>query len=106
MYAIIQSGSKQYRIEKNCEIDIEKIKLRPRAKTHILDKVSLLSEGRRLHIGTPFLKNVSVKAEVVNPIFKSDKVISYKYRRRKDSHWKKGHRQKLTRLRIKEINIS
>ncbi len=106
MYAIIKSGSKQYRIEKNSEIDVEKISLRPRAKTITLDSVLLLSAAKEIHVGTPYLKNVSVKAEVIEPIIKTDKVISFKYRKRKDSHWRKGHRQKLTRLKIKEISIS
>lgn len=105
MYAIIQSGSKQYRIEKNSQIDVEKLPLRPRAKTITLDKVFLYSDSKHTHIGTPFLKNVSVKAEVIEPIIKADKVISYKFRKRKSSHWKKGHRQKLTRLKVKEISV-
>lgn len=106
MFVIIGSGSKQYKVSKESEIDIEKLKLRPRAKTVTLDKVLLFSDGKRLEIGTPYLKNVSVKAEIVTPIIKADKVISFKYRRRKDSHWKKGHRQKFTRLKIKEISIT
>ncbi|MBU2541046.1 MAG: 50S ribosomal protein L21 [Candidatus Omnitrophica bacterium] len=106
MYAIIKSGSKQYRVEKNSEIDVEKISLRPRAKTITLDEVLLLSAAKEISVGRPYLKNVSIKAEVIAPIIKADKVIAFKFRRRKDSHWKKGHRQKLTRLKIKEITVS
>lgn len=106
MYAIIESGSKQYRVEKNSQIDVEKMHLRPRSKSVNLEKVLLFSAGKGVQIGTPYLKNVSVKADVVDPIIKADKVISFKYRRRKDSHWKKGHRQKYTRLKIREISVS
>ncbi len=106
MYAIILTGSKQYKVEPNSEIDIEKVPLRPRAKTVSLDKVLLVADADKIQIGNPFLKNVSVKAEVIEPIIKTDKIVSFKYRRRKSSHWRKGHRQKLTRIRIKEISIT
>jgi large subunit ribosomal protein L21 len=105
MYAIIQTGSKQYKVATDSLLDVEKLALRPRAKTLSLDKVLLVADGDKVHIGNPFLKDATVKAEVVEPLIKADKVISYKYRRRKNSRWKKGHRQQLTRIRIKEISI-
>lgn len=104
MYAVIQSGSKQYRIEPESLIDVEKLELRPHAKTVTFDKILMFSDGKDVQIGRPFLKNISVKGEIVSPIIKADKVISYKYRRRKDWQWRKGHRQKLTRVKIKEIS--
>ncbi|MEW6009159.1 MAG: 50S ribosomal protein L21 [Candidatus Omnitrophota bacterium] len=106
MYAIIQTGSKQYKVEPNNEIDIEKVPLRPRAKTVSLDKVLLVADAERIEVGAPFLKNVSVKAEVIEPVIKTDKIVSFKYRSKKSSHWRKGHRQKLTRVKIKEISVS
>jgi large subunit ribosomal protein L21 len=106
MYAIIQSGSKQYRVQADSEIDIEKLHLRAHAKTVTLDKVLMFSDGKDLQVGKPYLKNISVKAEVLSPVIKADKVIAFKYHRRKDWHWKKGHRQKFTRLKIKEISAS
>lgn len=104
MYAIILTGSKQYRIEPNSVIDVEKLTLRAHAKTVTFDKVLMFFDGKDVQVGMPFLKNVSVKGEVVSPLIKADKVISYKYRRRKDWQWRKGHRQKFTRVKIKEIS--
>ncbi len=104
MYAVILSGSKQYRIEPESLIDVEKLELRSHAKTVTFDKILMFSDGKDVQIGRPFLKNISVKGEVVSPLIKADKVISYKYRRRKDWQWRKGHRQKFTRVKIKEIS--
>lgn len=106
MYAIVQTGSKQYKVQVNSEIDVEKLSLRPRAKTLSLDRVLLFCDGKDIQVGSPYLKNVSVKAEVIEPLIKADKVIAYKYRRKTHWHWTKGHRQKLTRIKIKEILAS
>jgi len=106
MYAIVQTGSKQYKVAVNSEIDVEKLALRPRTKTLTLDKVLLFSDGKELKFGSPYIKEVTVKAEVVQPLIKADKVIAFKYRRKTHSRWTKGHRQKLTRIRIKEISLA
>jgi large subunit ribosomal protein L21 len=66
--------------------------------------VLLVSKDKRIEIGQPYLKEVKVLAAVLGDI-KGRKLISYKYRRRKASHWIKGHRQQLTRLKIKEIEL-
>ncbi len=103
MYAIIEVGAKQYRVKEKDVIEVEKQDAQNN-KEIILKKVLLISQGKGLEIGQPYLKGASVKAEILdNP--KAKKVISFKYRRRKASHWKKGHRQQLTRLKIKEIKI-
>jgi len=70
----------------------------------ILNKVLLVSHNNKVEVGQPYLKEAKVKAEVLQQ-FKAKKVISFKYRRRKSSDWKKGHRQQLTRLKIQEIQI-
>ena len=102
MYAIVEIGRKQYKVQEKDIINVEKQKVRE-GKDIVLNKVALLSKGdKKIEIGTPFLKDVKLIATVVRHI-KAKKVISYKYRRRNSSHWKKGHRQQLTRLIIKEI---
>ncbi|MCM8800553.1 MAG: 50S ribosomal protein L21 [Candidatus Omnitrophica bacterium] len=103
MYAIIEVGAKQYPVAPGDTIEVEKQSAKE-AEEIILDKVLLVSADEQILIGQPYVKDVKVKAEVLKH-FKARKVISYKYRRRKSSHWKKGHRQSLTRLKIKEILI-
>lgn len=103
MYAIIEVGAKQYRITEGDTIDVEKQDAKE-SEEIVLDKVLLVSKDDQVLIGQPYVKEAKVKAEILKH-FKAKKVISYKYRRRKSSHWKKGHRQSLTRLKIKEILI-
>lgn len=102
MYAIIESGGKQYQVEPDVKISVEKLDAE-NGKEIILDKV-LLVGGDECRIGSPYVEGASVKAEVLEQ-FRGDKVIVFKRRRRKDSKVKHGHRQDYTRLLIKEINI-
>lgn len=104
MYAIVEVGAKQYNVKKNDIIEVEKLAL-AEGKEIALDKVLLVSKDKRLEVGKPYLKEAKVSAVVLAQT-KGEKVISFKYRRRKSSHWKKGHRQLLTRLKIKEIELA
>jgi large subunit ribosomal protein L21 len=101
MYAIVEVGAKQYTVKKGDIFEVEKQNAKEGSDI-VLDKVLLLSKDKKIEVGQPYLKGVQVSAVVLNET-KSPKKISFKYRRRKASHWKKGHRQKLTRLEIKEI---
>ncbi|MBU1871252.1 MAG: 50S ribosomal protein L21 [Candidatus Omnitrophica bacterium] len=101
MYAIIEIGGKQYKIEKGDVINIER-QDKKEGQAVSLNKVLLLVEKDEVEVGQPYIKGAKVEAEVIKN-FKASKVISYKYRRRKASHWKKGHRQLLTKIKIKEL---
>lgn len=101
MYAIVEVGAKQYFVNKDDIIEVEKQEAKE-GKEITLNKVLLVSGDGKIAIGQPYLKEAKVKAVVLKHT-KGRKVISFKYRRRKSSHWKKGHRQWLTRLKIKEI---
>ena len=102
MYAIIETGNKQYRVAKGDLIEVEL--LGKKAGENIkLDKVLLASNGKKVEIGTPYLKNINVNCEVLGEVKSDTKVVSFRYRRRKASKKKIGHRQHLTRLKIKEI---
>ncbi len=101
MYAIIEVGAKQYTIKKGDIIEVEKQAVKE-GQDITLNKVLLVSKDKKVDVGQPYVKEAKVEAEVLKHI-KGEKVISFKYRRRKSSHWKKGHRQHLTRLKIKEI---
>jgi large subunit ribosomal protein L21 len=104
MYAIVQVGGKQYSVKEKDIIEVEKQEAKE-GKDITLDNILLVSsDDGEVHIGRPFLKNAKIVACVLKQI-KAKKVLSYKYRRRKASHWKKGHRQQLSRLEIKLISI-
>jgi large subunit ribosomal protein L21 len=101
MYAVVEVGNRQYKIAENDEILIEKA---ISAKTHklSLDKVLLTVKDKKAHVGSPYLKDAKVNCEVIAQL-KGKKKIAYKYRRRKSSQSKRGHRQRLVKVRIKEI---
>ncbi|NQU73819.1 MAG: 50S ribosomal protein L21 [Candidatus Omnitrophica bacterium] len=103
MYAIIETGSKQYKLQKGDLFDVERLNT-AKDKDVKLNKVLLCSKGKSLEIGRPYLKGASVVCEVVSHL-RGKKLIAFKYRRRKDSKKKIGHRQELTRLRVKEIEV-
>lgn len=101
MYAIIEVGSKQYQVKKGDIIEVEKLAT-PEGKEVTVNKVLLLSRDKKIEVGQPYLKGIQVKLAVLKQ-FKTGRVISFKYRRRKSSRWKKGHRQQMTRLEVKGI---
>jgi len=101
-YAVIQTGGKQYRVESGNEIEVEKLDVEPGAALEI-SEVLLVSDGGNLHVGSPFVAGASVKATVVDQ-FKDDKVIAFKFRRRKGYHRTVGHRRRLTTLKIESIS--
>jgi len=104
MYAIIEVGAKQYSVKKDDIIDVEK-QSADKGKVISLNKVLLVSKDKKVEVGQPYLKDTKVSATVLDQV-KGEKKTSYKYRRRKASHWEKGHRQQLTRLKINDIQLS
>lgn len=104
MYAIIEVGGKQYSVKKGDIIDVEKQAVEE-GKEVALDKVLMISKDGKVEVGKPCLKDARVYAIALKQI-KAKKAVSFKYRRRKSSHWKKGHRKLLTRLKIEKIQIS
>ena len=102
MYAILEIGGKQYKVAPKDVIEVNKLDEEAKSKI-TLDKVMLLVDGKKVEIGQPYVEGANVEAEVVEQT-KGKKLIVYKYLRRKDSHKKTGHRQRLTKLLIKNIN--
>jgi len=100
MWCVIKVGDKQYRVAKDDVIDVDR--LESESETLMLDKVLLLADGESVDIGTPYLANVTVKAQCVEEL-KTDKVYAFKMRRRKDSRTLRGHRQIVNRLKILDI---
>lgn len=102
MFAIIETGGKQYRVQANEKIIVEKLIGDAGAKVTI-DKVLLVkTEKGEISFGSPLVKGAQVEAEIVKT-FKNDKVIIFKKRRRQNSRRKQGHRQQQTLLKILSI---
>ncbi len=104
MFAIIETGGKQYRVTKDDVISIEKIAGKP-GDNVTLDQVLLLNDDKDINLGTPLLKGAKVSATIVNQA-KADKVIVFKKKRRKNYRRLKGHRQELTYLKITDISTT
>ena len=100
MYAVIKTGGKQYRVQQNDELRIEKLEAQV-GDVVTFDEV-LVVGGDTLTVGNPFVEGVAVTAEVVEQ-GKADKVIIYKYKAKKDQRKKNGHRQPYTLVRITAI---
>lgn len=101
MYAIIEAGGKQYKVSKDSVIDVEKLGSEPKDAI-TFDNVLLVANDNEVKVGAPFVLGAKVLAEVTRN-FKDKKVIAFKFRRRKSSKSRKGHRQQLTKVKIKEI---
>ena len=101
MYAIIETGGKQYKVQKNDILAVEKLSARGGDKVQF--STVLLTGGKEVRVGDPLVKGAGVQATVIDQI-KDKKVISFVKRRRKSSSKsKKGHRQQITLLKITEI---
>jgi large subunit ribosomal protein L21 len=101
MYAVIETGGKQYRVEVGTELEVELLDAGP-GESVAFDRVLLVADGDAASIGHPVVENASVAAEIVRRD-RGDKVISFKYRPKARRRVKKGHRQELTVIRISDI---
>ena len=101
MYAVIETGSKQYRVEVGTELQVELLDVEP-GQTITLDRVLLVADGDTSAIGRPVVDGAKVTAEVLRRE-RGVKTISFKYRPKARRRVKKGHRQELTILRIDDI---
>ena len=101
MYAVIKTGGKQYRVAAEDVLKVEKI-AGDAGSTVEFTEVLMLAGSGEPKLGMPFLSGAKVTAEVVEQ-GRGPKLIAFKKRRRKNSRRKRGHRQDLTTVRIKEI---
>ena len=104
MYAIIETGGKQYKVEQGDMVSVEKLGAEA-GETVTFDKVLAVSDDNGLKAGTPYLEGTSVTGEVVEN-GKGKKVIVFKYKPKKDSKSKQGHRQPYTMVEIKAIGAA
>lgn len=102
MFAIVKTGGKQYRVEKNSVIKVEKLEGEAGATVKLQD-VLMVFDGIKAQIGEPLVENASVEATIVAQA-RAPKVIIFKKNRRHNYRRKKGHRQPMTILRVSGIS--
>ncbi|MBQ6906966.1 MAG: 50S ribosomal protein L21 [Clostridia bacterium] len=102
MYAVIETGGKQYKVAEGDVIFIEKLEVEAGADV-TFDKVLLVGEGKDVKIGDPTVSGATVNGKVIKND-KSKKIIVYKYKPKKGYHKKQGHRQPYTKVEISKIN--
>jgi large subunit ribosomal protein L21 len=101
MYAIIETGGKQYKVQNGDQIKVEKLNAEAGSAV-VFDKVLVAGEGADIKVGTPYLEGLTVEGEVVES-GKGDKVIIFKYKAKKDYRKKQGHRQPYTLVEITSV---
>ncbi|MGI9255455.1 MAG: 50S ribosomal protein L21 [Salinispira sp.] len=103
MYALIDIRGKQYRAEKDALIQVDRLHEEAGAQI-TFNSVLLLNSGKDVKVGLPYVKGAKVTAEVVEHL-RGKKITVFKYRRRKDSMSKNGHRSHYSILKITDINM-
>ncbi len=101
MFAVIKTGGKQYKVQKDDKIEVEKLDIEE-GKSFNIDDILMVGDEKGATIGEPIVKGASVKATVVTHK-RGPKIIIFKKKRRQNYRRKKGHRQDLTLIQITEI---
>lgn len=100
-YAVIEDGGKQYRVEEGMVLELERKPL-PAGSRFEFERVLLVSDGERVHVGRPLVEGARVVAQVVDQV-RGPKQVVFTYKRRKNERRRLGHRQPYTRVRISEV---
>jgi len=101
MYAVVETGGKQYKVTEGATIDVERLSSEL-GETVELDRVMMVSDGESVRVGSPVLDGTAVSATVIEH-GRAPKVVVFKYRPKQRYRNKRGHRQEYTRLRIDAI---
>lgn len=104
MYALIETGGKQYRVEKDQVLTIEKLPIEE-GESVTFDKVLLVSQEGDVKVGTPYVTGAKVTGKVVKH-GRGKKIIVFKYKAKKNYKRKQGHRQPFTQVVIEDIALS
>ena len=104
MYAIVETGGKQYQVEEGRYVDVELLEGEKDAKI-VFDKIVMLVNGKKSKVGQPYVAGASVEGKIMLH-GKAKKVIVYKQRPKKGYRKKQGHRQGFTRVMISKIRTS
>ncbi len=101
MYAVIETGGKQYRVQEGDILKVEKLDVEEGEKA-VFDKVLVIGEGEDIQVGTPYVDGAVVEGSVLEQ-GKAKKIIVFKYKAKKNYRKKQGHRQPFTRIKIEKI---
>jgi large subunit ribosomal protein L21 len=101
MYAIVSINGVQHRVEPDAVLDVHRLKGDP-GQTLTFEQVLLVSDGDRIAVGAPFVKGASLTAELVEHR-RGEKIRIFKFKRRRSYRKRRGHRDELTRIRVKAI---
>ncbi|HRK20696.1 MAG TPA: 50S ribosomal protein L21 [Fimbriimonadaceae bacterium] len=101
MYAIVKTGGKQLRAEKNDVLIVEKLEGDVGAKVELADVLAVM-DGDKVKVGSPFVKGAKVRAEIVRQT-KGPKINAFNYKPKKNERKRWGHRQPQTHLKVTEI---
>ena len=104
MYAIIESCGRQYKVQEGDVIFFEKLDTEEGKKV-TFDNVVLVSDGKDVKVGAPYVKAAKVEGEVVSH-GKGKKILVYKYKAKKNYRRTQGHRQPYTKVEIKSITVA
>ena len=103
MYAIVDSGGKQYKVQEGEVLKVEKLAGEV-GDSVSFDRILMFSDGENVNVGTPLLEDVAVNGHIVEQ-GKAKKIIVFKYKRRKRYRRKRGHRQQFTAVKVDSIKI-
>jgi len=103
MYAVLETGSKQYRVSTGDQLEVERLPTEV-GQAITFDRVLMVNTEGKIAVGSPTVANATIVADVVGHI-RGEKKVAFKMKRRKGYHKTIGHRQELTVLKIKEIKI-
>lgn len=103
MYAVIETGGKQYRVQEGDVLNVEKV-FAEENEMITIDKVLLVSKNGEVNVGTPFVEGAKVEVKVLEQ-GKAKKIIVFKYKPKKDYRRKQGHRQPFTKIQIEKIAL-
>lgn len=103
MYAILETGGKQYRVAPGAVIAVERV---PGGVGEVVEfsRILLVGDGEKIQIGSPLIPGAKVRAKILGQI-RGPKITVFKFRRREKYRRKTGHRQELTRLQVEEIAV-
>ena len=102
MYAVMETGGKQYRVQAGDVLRVERLEGEV-GQEIVLDKVHMVGKEDSTEFGSPLVEGAGVKAEILSQA-RADKVLVFKYKSKKNVRRMRGHRQYYTEIRIKEIN--
>ena len=103
MYAVIETGGKQYRVAPGDTLEVERLEGEP-GKVLTLNRVLLIANEGKFTVGNPTIAQATIAVDIVEH-FRGEKKIAFKMKRRKGYHRTVGHRQELTRIKVGEIKV-